>query len=376
MERGPQPANPVLLTQRTDRCALCDKKLLTTHNPCRHCIQRSDVRTKDRRGYNQGMNQPYGRLYNFSAGPCTLPVEVLEEARDDLLNYKGAGMSVMEMSHRGKVFEGIMAETEASLRKLLGIPENYKVMFLQGGASLQFTMVAMNFLHGGLADYITTGTWGSKAYESGCLEGRVNQLWNGKSTNFDRVPETSELNFSPNASYIHFTSNETIQGVQYKQDPAYPGTIICDMSSDILAKKVDVSKYAMIYAGAQKNMGPAGATVVILRDDMLEKIPQSLSPMLDYRVQAENGPGTRSSRGFDARQGCDARAVCAHCLVDTVAVIRPGHVDGRDDAVAGLKSAVDMQQPIETANQKTRSNQKHQRQRYFRGNQRGPQPVL
>ncbi len=235
------------------------------------------------------MSQPYNRVYNFSAGPCTLPVEVLEEAKEGLLNYKGVGMSVMEMSHRSKAYEAIIAETEASLRDLLSVPEDYRVLFLQGGASLQFTMLAMNFLRGGVADYITTGTWGSKAVESAALEGKANQIYTAKATNFDRLPTKSDLSFTPNANYVHFTSNETIQGVQYKEDPAYPGTIICDMSSDILARNVDVSKYAMIYAGAQKNMGPAGATVVLIRDEMIEKVPSGLSPMLDYRVQAENG---------------------------------------------------------------------------------------
>jgi phosphoserine aminotransferase len=235
------------------------------------------------------MSQPYGRIFNLSAGPCTLPVEVLEEARDDLLNYKGSGMSVMEMSHRGKVYEGIIAQTEADFRELLGVPANYKVLFLGGGASMQFSMIPINFLRGGTADYVTTGTWGAKAAEAAALEGTVNTVFSGKSTNYNSVPDFGSLNFSSDAAYVHFTSNETIQGVEFKSDPSTKAPLICDMSSDILSRPVDISKYAMIYAGAQKNMGPAGVSVVIIRDDMIAKVPEKMHPMLDYRLQADNG---------------------------------------------------------------------------------------
>jgi phosphoserine aminotransferase len=236
------------------------------------------------------MSQPHGRVFNFSAGPCTLPVEVLEQAKDDLLNYKGVGMSVMEMSHRSKAFEGILAQTEADFRQLAGIPDNYRVLFLQGGASMQMSMVPMNFLpKGASADYIVTGTWGKKGLESAQLEGNVNVLYDGKSHNYSEAPDLRSLSYDPNAAYIQFTSNETIQGVQFKGDPALPGTWFCDMSSDILSRPFDVSKYALIYAGAQKNMGPAGLTVVIIRDDIVAKVPEKLSPMLDYKVQADNG---------------------------------------------------------------------------------------
>ncbi len=236
------------------------------------------------------MSQPYNRVYNFSAGPCTLPVQVLEEARDDLMNYKGHGMSVMEMSHRSSVFEGILAESEASLRSLAGIPANYKILFLQGGASMQFSMIPMTYLKGkGSADYITTGTWGKKAEEAAFIEGNVNVLFDGKPTRFDSVPDLANLPYTQGSEYVYFTSNETIQGVQFKGDPTVPGTLICDMSSDILSRPVDWTKYALVYAGAQKNMGPAGVTVVIIRDDMLERVPPHMAPVLDYKVQAENG---------------------------------------------------------------------------------------
>ncbi len=236
------------------------------------------------------VSQPHDRVFNFSAGPSTLPVEVLEDAREDLLNYQGTGMSVMEMSHRSKAFEGIIQEAEADLRQLMGIPEGYKVLFLQGGASLQFSMVPMTFLAGGgSADYVVTGTWGKKAVESARLVGTTNVVHDGKGGNYSDVPDLSSLQFSDGAAYVHTTSNETIQGVQFPTDPAIPtAPLICDMSSDILSRPVDVSAYAMIYAGSQKNMGPAGVTVVIVREDMLERVPTNMAPMLDYRLQSEN----------------------------------------------------------------------------------------
>lgn len=235
------------------------------------------------------MSQPYERVYNFSAGPCTLPVPVLEEAKADFLNYKGSGMSVMEMSHRSKPFEKIIADAEADLRTLLSIPESYKVLFLQGGASLQFSNLAMAFLQGGEADYIITGAWGKKALEAAQLEGTANKIFDAKDTNYNRVPDLSALNYTPGAKYVHFTTNETIQGVQFKEDPQLSAPVICDMSSDILSRPVEIGRYAMIYAGAQKNMGPAGVTVVILHESMLEKLPEKMHPMLDYRQHASNG---------------------------------------------------------------------------------------
>jgi phosphoserine aminotransferase len=235
------------------------------------------------------MNQPYSRVFNFSAGPCTLPVSVLEEARDGMLNWGGTGMSVMEMSHRSKPFEGILAETESTLRELLGIPENYKVLFLQGGATLQNTMVPINFLkEGEVADYVITGAWGKKSLEGAKLVGKTNVVFDNKANNYNDVPNLESLNYTDGAAYIHFTSNETIHGVEITEDPSLKAPVVCDMSSDILSRKVDVSKYALIYAGAQKNMGPAGVTVVIIRDDLLAKVPASQHPMLDYKLMADN----------------------------------------------------------------------------------------
>lgn len=234
------------------------------------------------------MSQPYDRIFNFSAGPCTLPVEVLEEARDGMLNWKGSGMGVMEMSHRGKVFEGIHAQTQAWLRELVGIPEDYVILFLQGGASMQNTVVPMNFLGDGTADYVVTGAWGKKSLEAASLVGSINKIYDAKASNYNTVPDLAELTYTDGASYVHFTSNETIQGVEFMSDPAIASPLVCDMSSDILSRPFDVTKYAYIYAGAQKNMGPAGTTLVICRKDMLDRVPANMHPMLDLKLMADN----------------------------------------------------------------------------------------
>lgn len=235
------------------------------------------------------MSQPYNRVFNFSPGPCTLPVECLEEAREGLLNWNGTGMSVMELSHRGKAFEGIHAEAKSDLAELLGIPANYRILFLQGGASLQNTMIPMNLLGAGqTADYVVTGTWGKKSCEAAQLLGSVNVAYDGKAHRYSEVPDLSSLPFSSNPAYIHYTSNETIQGVEFQSDPNLAAPVVCDMSSDILARPIEASRYAMIYAGAQKNMGPAGTTLVIVREDLLERTPENFHPMLDLRLQAEN----------------------------------------------------------------------------------------
>ncbi|HSI73441.1 MAG TPA: 3-phosphoserine/phosphohydroxythreonine transaminase [Fimbriimonas sp.] len=234
------------------------------------------------------MAQPYNRIYNFSAGPSTLPVPVLERARDEMLNYGGSGMGVMEMSHRSKAYEAIIHGAEQDLRTLMGIPDNYRVLFLQGGASMQFSMVPMAFLRGGTADYVVTGSWGKKAVEAGNLEGKATVLWDGKAGNYSDVVALDSLGLSSDAKYLHFTSNETIQGVEYHVDPKVSIPLICDMSSDICSRPVDVSKYDLIYAGAQKNMGPAGTTLVIVNDEFLAKAPDGMHPMLDYKLQAEN----------------------------------------------------------------------------------------
>ncbi|NUL82103.1 MAG: 3-phosphoserine/phosphohydroxythreonine transaminase [Armatimonadetes bacterium] len=228
------------------------------------------------------------RVWNFSAGPGTLPLSVLKQAQEELLCLPGAGASVLEISHRSKAFDAVLEETQANLRGLLEIPDGYRILFLQGGASMQFSMIPMNFLQGGIADYIVTGSWGQKAVPEARREGLVNVAWDGKATNYDCVPNNSDLSLTPGARYLHFTSNETIQGVEFNFEPETTAPLVCDMSSNFLSRPVDVSKYALIYAGAQKNAGPAGATIVIIRDDLLKSVKENLHTMLDYRVQAEN----------------------------------------------------------------------------------------
>lgn len=237
------------------------------------------------------MSQPYNRLFNFSAGPGALPVEVLEQARDEMMNWRNTGVSLMEISHRSKPFETMLGEAIDDLRALLGIPDNYKILFLQGGASLQFTMLTMNLRRPDQsADYVLTGTWGKKALEAAKLQGgHANVVFDAKGTNYDHTPRLAEITGSEKAAFIHFTSNETIQGVDCLHDPSDDGKLwVCDMSSNILSRPVDISKYGLIYAGAQKNMGPSGVTLVIVRDDILERVPEGLPPMLDYKLQAEN----------------------------------------------------------------------------------------
>jgi phosphoserine aminotransferase len=231
------------------------------------------------------------RVFNFSAGPATLPVSVLQQAQSEMLNYKGAGMSVMEMSHRSKAFESIIQQAESDLRSLLSIPENYKVLFLQGGASLQFAMVPMNLLpKGKSADYILTGSWGQGAFKEAKKFGAVREAATAADTNFNRLPGSEEIKFDAGAAYVHFTSNETIFGVEFNEEPATGDVpLVCDMSSDFISRPIDVSRYGLIYAGAQKNAGPAGVTIVIVRDDLLERVPEGLSAMLDYRNLAKNG---------------------------------------------------------------------------------------
>jgi phosphoserine aminotransferase len=234
------------------------------------------------------------RIFNFSAGPAVLPEPVLKKAQADLFSLPGVGMSILEVSHRSATFEQVIKEAEEDLRALLGIPENYKVLFLQGGASMQFTMIPMNLLpKGQSADYILTGSWGQGAIKEAKKLGTVREAANTGDTNFNRLPKSEEIKLDPNAAYVHFTSNETIFGVEFQDEP-HAGNVplVCDMSSDFISRPVDVSKYGLIYAGAQKNAGPAGATIVIVRDDLLERVPanaESLPAMLDYKNLAKNG---------------------------------------------------------------------------------------
>ena len=230
------------------------------------------------------------RIFNFSAGPAVLPVPVLEEAQRDMVSLPGVGMSVMEISHRSKTFDDIIGRTEASLRDLLKIPSNYHILFLQGGASLQFSMIPMNFLPAdGSADYILTGSWGKKALKEAKKFGAVNVAATMADGGFTRVPSRDEISLGSHAAYVHITSNETIEGVQWKREPNVGDIpLVVDSSSDILSREIDINKYGLIYAGAQKNMGPSGVTLVIIRDDLLQRIPENLPTMLDYRVHVEN----------------------------------------------------------------------------------------
>lgn len=230
------------------------------------------------------------RIYNLSAGPAILPEEVLLEVQKDLYSYKGSGMSVMEMSHRGKIFDGIIKEAEANLRKLLDIGDDYAVLFLQGGATLQFSMVPLNLMPpANKADYIYTGSWAKKAAKEAKRVGTINVAASTEAENFVRIPKQSELKLDPEAAYVHFASNNTIYGTQWKTEPEVGDVpLVCDASSDFLHKKLDIKKYAVIYAGAQKNIGPAGVTVVILRKDLLSRTSESLHTYMNYKIHVEN----------------------------------------------------------------------------------------
>ena len=230
------------------------------------------------------------RIFNFSAGPAVLPLPVLEQAQRELISLPGVGMSVMEISHRSKAFDEIIGSAESGLRELLNIPADYHVLFLQGGASLQFSMIPMNFLPAdGSADYVLTGSWGKKALKEAKKSGRVNVVATMADGGFTRVPGNDELKLDPKAAYVHITTNETIEGVEWKSEPDVAEVpLVADASSDILSHPIPVAKYALIYAGAQKNIGPSGVTLVIIRDDLLKRIPEGLHTMLDYRTHVEN----------------------------------------------------------------------------------------
>lgn len=236
------------------------------------------------------MSQKVNRAYNFNAGPSALPLPVLELAQQELIDFRATGMSVMELSHRSAAYEDVHNEAISYLRDLLSIPENYEVLFVQGGGSLQFSMIPMNFLQAGQkAGYIMTGAWAEKAFEESKLFGDVYEVASTKAGNYRSVPSIDELKYNATDAYVHLTSNNTIFGTQWKQ---FPNTgdvpLIADMSSDILSKPIDVSNFAMIYAGAQKNLGPSGVTVVIIRKDLLEKANKNIPTMLKYGIHAKN----------------------------------------------------------------------------------------
>jgi len=230
------------------------------------------------------------RIHNFSAGPAVLPIEVLEQAQRDLLSLPGVGMSILEISHRSAAFDEVIDGCEADVRTLGNIPGNYRVLFLQGGASLQFSMVPMNLLPaGGSADYVVTGVWAEKAVKEAKRVGTVNTAGSTASEKFARVPRQDELKLDPAAAYVHITTNNTIYGTQWREVPdtgAVP--LVADTSSDMFSRTIDISKYGLIYAGAQKNLGPSGVTLVIIREDLLARTPATLPTMLQYPVHAEN----------------------------------------------------------------------------------------
>lgn len=236
------------------------------------------------------MTSKYERLYNFSAGPAVLPVEVLEQARDEMLNYKNSGMSVMEMSHRSKTYDNIIKTAEQDLRDLMNIPDNYKVLFLQGGDSLQFAMVPINLLKNGVADYIVTGQWAKKAYTEAQKYGKINKIATSEDKMYSYIPDCSNLDISPDADYVYICENNTIYGTKFHTLPNTKGKdLVADLSSCFLSEPVDVTKYGLIHAGVQKNVGPAGVQIVIIREDLIrEDLPAWCPTMLKYKTQVDN----------------------------------------------------------------------------------------
>ena len=231
------------------------------------------------------------RVYNFSAGPAVLPEEVLKEAQEEMLDYRGCGMSVVEMSHRSKVFQNIIDEAEADLRDLMGIPSNYKVLFLQGGASLQFSMIPMNLMKNGVADYIVTGQWAKKAYAEAQKYGKANKIASSEDKTFSYIPDCSDLPISPDADYVYICENNTIYGTKYKKLPNTKGkTLVADVSSCFLSEPVNVSDYGIIYGGVQKNIGPAGMVISIIRDDLItDDVLPGTPTMMKFKTHADAG---------------------------------------------------------------------------------------
>ena len=230
------------------------------------------------------------RIFNFSAGPATLPFEVLQQAAQDVVNFKNTGMGLIEISHRSKEFIAVADETEALLRELMEIPQNYKVLFLQGGASSQFFMVPMNLLAADQkATYLNTGVWAKKAIKEAKLFGSVDVAYSSEDIVYKRVPVDAEYTVADDSQYLYFVTNNTIYGTQFQKMPVSSKMLVADMSSDILSRKVDVSKFGLIFAGAQKNLGPAGVTLVIIREDLLDRVPANVPTMLKYKTHADQG---------------------------------------------------------------------------------------
>ena len=231
------------------------------------------------------------RVYNFSAGPAVLPEEVLREAAEEMMDYRGTGMSVMEMSHRSKAYQAIIDEAEADLRELIGIPDNYKVLFLQGGASQQFAMIPMNLMKNGVADYIVTGQWAKKAWQEASKYGKANKIASSEDQTFSYIPDCSNLPISEDADYVYICENNTIYGTKFKELPDTKGkTLIADVSSCFLSEPVDITKYGVMYGGVQKNIGPAGVVIVIIREDLIsEDVLPGTPTMLQYKTHSDNG---------------------------------------------------------------------------------------
>ena len=231
------------------------------------------------------------RVYNFSAGPAMLPEEVLKEAAEEMTDYRGTGMSVMEMSHRSQAFASILNEAETDIRELMHIPENYKVLFLQGGASLQFAMIPMNLMKNKVADYIVTGQWAKKAYQEAQKYGRVNKIASSEDKTFSYIPDCSDLSVSPDADYVYICENNTIYGTKFRELPDTKGKpLVADVSSCFLSEPVDVTKYGLIYGGVQKNIGPAGVVIVIIREDLItEDVLPGTPTMMQYKTHADAG---------------------------------------------------------------------------------------
>jgi phosphoserine aminotransferase len=228
------------------------------------------------------------RVHNFGAGPATLPLPVLEKAQADLLDFGGSGMSIMEMSHRSKTYDAVHQAAIAGVRKLMAVPENYDILFMPGGASQQFALIPLNLrAPGQSADYVNTGSWAAKAIKEGKVNGgAVNVLWDGKGDNYNRMPSAADLKPTPGAAYLHICSNETIQGIRFAEWPASDAPLLADMSSEIMSRAIDVSKFGMIYAGAQKNLGPSGLALVIIRKDLVERSPERAPIFLRYKTHA------------------------------------------------------------------------------------------
>ena len=277
------------------------------------------------------------RIFNFSPGPAVLPEEVLLKAQKDLYCLPGAGASILEISHRGKAFTAILEAAEANLRELLGITDDYRIVFLQGGSRLQFSMIPMNLLRGRSADYITTGSWGAKAFTEAKREGSVRLAWDGKSTNYNCVPKSEELDLDSAAAYVYFTSNETIQGVQFPQEPQTGSVpLVCDASSDFLCRPLDMPRYGLLYACAQKNAGPAGVTAVIIREELVGELDEKLPGMLSYRNHTDNDSCYNTPPTF----GIYILKLVTDWLIHTVGGLEKMHVLNQEKA-ALLYQAID-----------------------------------